>query len=108
HLCDWDESHRLVEGARFGVLRTRVASVGEGLDQHESVAVGSELVVKRHDQRSADSSSTITSMDRQPRDLRGLGIWASNGQEAPHLAVDLRDEPRLGSHCFAALPTTLL
>jgi hypothetical protein len=25
-----------------------------------------------------------------------------------HLAVDLRDEPRLGSHCFGALPDTLL
>ena len=47
-------------------------------------------------------------MDRQPRDLRGLRIWASDGQEAAHLAVDLRDEPRLGSHCFRALPDALL
>ena len=108
HLCDGDESHRKVEGACFSVLRPWVASVGQGPDQHESVAVGSELVVQRHDQRSADPPSTISSMDRQPRDLRGLRIWASDGQEAAHLAVDLRDEPRLGSHCFRALPDTLL
>ena len=25
-----------------------------------------------------------------------------------HLAIDLRDEPRLGSHCFRAFPDTLL
>src|SRR6185369_10428784 len=80
----------------------------EGSHEHESVAVGSELVDQSHDQRSADPPSTISSMDRQPRDLRGLRIWASDGQEAAHLAVDLRDEPRLGSHGFRALPDTFL
>ena len=74
-----------------------------GLDQHESVAVGSELVVQRHDQRSADPPSTIASMDRQPRDLRGSRIWASDGQEAGHTR---RRPPRRAPVVFAPLPRT--
>jgi hypothetical protein len=38
HLCDGEEFHRRIEGAGFGVLRSRVGSVGEGLDQQEAVA----------------------------------------------------------------------
>ena len=65
-LRHWHETHREVEGARLSVFRPRVGSVGEGFHQHESIAVGSELVAQRRDQRSDDAPSTIASMDRQP------------------------------------------